>query len=173
MTAKPKRQFTDEEAEALLGSVGPAFTRLRRSVLLDVEKPVSAKDLSRTPVLTVVEAGAAEEPPREVNIGAITENLSVDPSVASRMVSDCIQAGYLTRQASQTDGRRTVLRLTPEGEAMLANFRRQQRDAYVYITRDWNVDDRLAFAQLLLKYVDAVNEVRRDAAPARAKSRDR
>ncbi|WP_248961388.1 MarR family winged helix-turn-helix transcriptional regulator [Sphaerisporangium perillae] len=148
----------DAEAAALLDAVGPAFSRLRRTVLLDVENPVSRKDMTRTLVLNIVEEGA-ENRGQEITVGVVGERLAVDPSVASRMVSDCISAGYLVRAASQLDGRRTILRLSPEGAGMLANFRRHQRQAFEYITRDWAERDRLDFARLLLKYVDSIADL--------------
>lgn len=140
----------------LLDAVGPAFSRLRRSVLLDVENPVPAKDLTRTLVLNIVEDGADGE----VTVGVVAERLAVDPSVASRMVADCISAGYLARAASQRDGRRTVLRLSPDGVATLERFRRHQRTAFEYITREWPERERLEFARLLLKYVAAIDALR-------------
>ncbi|GLH95712.1 MarR family winged helix-turn-helix transcriptional regulator [Phytohabitans aurantiacus] len=140
----------------LLDAVGPAFSRLRRSVLLDVENPVPAKDLTRTLVLNIVEDGTDGE----VTVGVVAERLAVDPSVASRMVTDCISAGYLARAASQRDGRRTVLRLSPEGVATLERFRQHQRTAFEYITREWPEQERLEFARLLLKYVAAIGALR-------------
>ena len=173
--------LTNVEAAALLDAVGPAFSRLRRSVLLEVANPVSAKDMARTLVLAIVEAaeaadaadadpeatggtaataGSAPGPEREVTVGAVAEQLSVDPSVASRMVSDCITAGYLERAASQHDGRRTILRLRPEGARMMRRFRQHQREAFEYITADWSERDRLEFARLMLRYVDDLAELR-------------
>jgi DNA-binding MarR family transcriptional regulator len=143
-----------QDSARLLDAVGPAFSRLRRSVLLDVENPVSAKDLSRTLVLNIVEQG------EDVAVGDVAERLGIDPSVASRMVSDCIAADYLIRAASQRDGRRTVLRLTPDGTATLKRFRQHQRAAFEYVTREWTERDRLEFARLLLKYVDAMEALR-------------
>lgn len=150
---------TKAQAGALLDAVGPAFSRLRRTALLDVEHPVSRKDLTRTLVLALVE-DPADVPGRETTVGVVAERLAVDPSVASRMVSDCITTGYLVRAASQLDGRRTILRLTPEGVAMLARFRLRQREAFEYITREWSEHERLDFARLLIKYVDAVAALR-------------
>ncbi|WP_329225034.1 hypothetical protein OHB07_01230 [Streptomyces sp. NBC_00111] len=46
--------------------------------------------------------------------------------------------------------------MTDEGVAMLAAFRRHQRAAFEFITRDWPVDERLQLARLLIKYVDSV-----------------
>ncbi|MFJ2738548.1 MarR family winged helix-turn-helix transcriptional regulator [Streptomyces sp. NPDC087440] len=152
-----------ESADDLLNAAGPALGKLRRSSLLDVENPISAKDLSRTLVLNIVlEAEQVDPPeePREITVGGIATHLGADPSVASRMVSDCITAGYLVRAASQQDGRRTVLHLSEEGRDLMARFRRHQRAAFEAITADWPEGERLAFARLLLKYVDSQDALR-------------
>lgn len=139
----------------LLDAVGPAFSRLRRAAALNVERPVSRKDLTRTLVLNIVAEGPGPDG-REITVGVVGERLAVDPSVASRMVSDCITAGHLARAASQEDGRRTILELTAKGEETLALFRRHQRSAFERITADWTEPERLEFARLLIKYVDSV-----------------
>ena len=141
-----------ETADELLNAVGPAFGKLRRSSLLEVEDPISEKDLSRTLVLRIV-LEAEQEDTGEVTVGGVGKYLGVDPSVASRMVSDCISAGYLVRAASQQDGRRTVLHLSPEGQELMTRFGRHQRQAYEYVTADWDQRDRLEFARLMLRYV--------------------
>ncbi|MEU6878913.1 MarR family winged helix-turn-helix transcriptional regulator [Streptomyces sp. NPDC046712] len=158
-------------ADELLDAVGPAFGKLRRSSLLEVENPISQKDLSRTLVLNIVleaeqqaegEGGreAGRDGAREITVGAVGEHLGVDPSVASRMVSDCISAGYLIRAASQQDGRRTILHLSPEGKDLMNRFRRHQRSAFEYVTADWSERERLDFARLMLKYVASQDAVR-------------
>ncbi|MFE7351716.1 MarR family winged helix-turn-helix transcriptional regulator [Streptomyces sp. NPDC057543] len=151
-------------AEDLLNAVGPAFSKLRRTSLLEVANPISAKDLSRTLVLNIVQEHTRESG-AEITVGAVAELLGVDPSVASRMVSDNIKAGYLVRAASQQDGRRTVLRLGPEGTELMSRLRRHQREAFDYITDDWADEDRLEFARLMLKYVDSLARLR-DRDPA-------
>lgn len=115
--------------------------------------------MTRTLVLNIVEEGP-EHDGQEITVGVVAERLAVDPSVASRMVTDCISAGYLIRAASQQDGRRTILQMSDEGLAMLAAFRRHQRAAFEFITREWPDDERLQFARLLIKYVDSVAEMR-------------
>ncbi|MEU7023881.1 MarR family winged helix-turn-helix transcriptional regulator [Streptomyces sp. NPDC046203] len=149
-------------AAELLDSVGPAFSRLRRTAALSVEKQVSRKDMTRTLVLNVVQDGPEHEG-QEITVGVVGERLAVDPSVASRMVSDCISAGYLIRAASQRDGRRTILQLTEEGYEMLARLRAHQRAAFERITRDWPTEERLEFARLLIKYVDSIGELQSEA----------
>ena len=142
-------------ADELMDAVGPAFSRLGRSVALNAQKPISRRDLTRTRVLQIA-YDAAERADHAATVGDIAERLAVDPSAASRMVSDAISAGYLRRVASQRDGRRTVVELTEAGSAMLADFRQHQREAYKHITRDWPEQERLEFARLLIKYVDAL-----------------
>ncbi|WP_327092097.1 MarR family winged helix-turn-helix transcriptional regulator [Nonomuraea sp. NBC_01738] len=149
--------------DELLDAVGPAFSKLRRTALLEVENPVSTKDLSRTLVLNIV-MEHSRNLGQEVTVGMVAEVLGTDPSVASRMVGDNIKAGYLIRAASQQDGRRTVLNLSPEGEELMARFRRHQRDAYEFITAEWSEQDRLEFARLMLKYVDSLAHLRDRAA---------
>ncbi|MER7770621.1 MarR family winged helix-turn-helix transcriptional regulator [Kitasatospora sp. NPDC096140] len=146
-------------AEELLDAVGPAFGKLRRTSLLEVENPISAKDLSRTLVLNLV-LEHTRDSEKEITVGALAGLLGVDPSVASRMVTDNIKAGYLLRAASQHDGRRTVLHLSPAGTALMARFRRHQRSAFEYITADWAEHDRLEFARLMLKYVDSLGRLK-------------
>lgn len=120
--------------------------------------------MSRNQVINVVDEAAGE-----MTVGGIAEQLTIDPSVASRMVTDCIDAGYLVRKASQRDGRRTALELTREGIALRDRFRSQHRQAFVQITRDWPEHKRLQFARLLIEYADAgvelTNRSNRHTAP--------
>jgi len=147
--ASPTNSAAD--ADALLDAVGAAFARLRRRTgQVEVDPPVTRKDKSRNMVINVI-----DEADGEVTVGSLAEQLSVDPSVASRMATDCIKAGYVLRKASQRDGRRTVLGLTPEGIALRDRFGSQHRQAFLRITRDWPEHERLEFARLLLKYTDA------------------
>jgi len=142
------------QGEALLDAVGAAFARLRRRTMqAPVDPPVGRKDLKRNLVLNLVDE--ATEAGRDITVGGLADLLMVDSSVASRMASDCITHGYLVRTASQQDGRRTVLRLTEDGVTLLGHFRRQQRQAFEHITRDWPTAERVEFARLLLKYADA------------------
>jgi DNA-binding MarR family transcriptional regulator len=140
--------------DELLDSVGAAFAQLRRRthLLKAVDPPVERKDLSRNLIINIV-----DEADGEMTVGGVAEQLGIDPSAASRTVADLISHGYLERMASQGDGRRTVLRLTPQGVALRDRFRGQHRQAFEHITRDWPERERLEFARLLLKYAAATN----------------
>lgn len=101
-----------------------------------------------------------DESDDEVTVGAVAGHLGVDPSVASRMVSDCIGAGLLRRSASQEDGRRIVLELTAAGGELRDRFRLKYRLTFEHITRDWAEDDRRELIRLLLRYVKATDSLR-------------
>jgi DNA-binding MarR family transcriptional regulator len=144
------RSLSDSDA-ALFEAVGPAFARLRRRTpQVPVEPPVDRKDINRNLVLNVI-----DEIEGEVSVGGVADALGIDPSVASRMVSDCITHGYLLRAPSQLDGRKAVLQLTEAGLALRDRFRSQQRQAFEYITQDWPVAERRELARLIIKYADA------------------
>lgn len=149
----PDTQLGDD---ALLDAVGAAFGRLRRRTHLvkAVDPPVERKDLSRNLVINVVDEGQGE-----TTVGRVAEQLGLDPSAASRLVSDLITLGHLERMASQQDGRRTVLRLTEQGVAARDRYRRQHRQAFEHITRDWAPEERLEFARLLVKYTDSADRL--------------
>jgi DNA-binding MarR family transcriptional regulator len=143
-----------EEINALMNGIGPAFSRLRRHA------PVGRKDFSRQLVLNIVAEGTDE-----ITVGAVADQIKVDPSVASRMVTDCITSGYLRRTASQADSRRTVLQVTPAGQALRESFATQQRRAFEEITAHWPEPERIQFARLLHRYADDSTAFRRRTTP--------
>lgn len=139
-----------EESANLLDDVGAAFARLRRRTNRSLtDRGMSKRDLTRNLIINIVDEADAE-----ITVGAVADQLNVDPSVASRMVTDCIDSGYLKRAASTTDGRRTVLKLTPEGLDLRNQFRRLQRETFEQITSAWSDSERLLFAELLVRYAD-------------------
>jgi len=144
---------TTELGESVLDAVGVAFSRLRRRTMqVEVDPAVTSKDLTRNLVINLV-----DESDGMLTVGDVGHQLGVSPSVASRMVSDCIDAGLVLRVASQRDGRRSTLSLTPEGESRREIFRQQYRQAFEQITIDWPRSEQLEFARLLLKYADATS----------------
>lgn len=140
---------TTADAESMLENIGAAFTRLRRRTMqVVVDGPVAASDVRRDLLLTVI-----EELDGQLNVNGAAAALSMERSAASRLVGWCVHEALLERVASQSDGRSVTLRLTDRGRAVLAESRRQQRQAFDVITSDWDPRDRVEFARLLHKYV--------------------
>ena len=92
-----------------------------------------------------------------VTVGRIGRRIGVDPSRASRMVSETIRAGYIRRVASQEDGRRACLALTEAGKDYAESIRRLRRKYFASHLRNWPDADRKEFARLLSRFTKSVN----------------
>ncbi|WP_246108157.1 MarR family winged helix-turn-helix transcriptional regulator [Saccharothrix saharensis] len=142
-----------------LALIEHALGRLRRNQVrrslgrISEEQPAARVDLSLIPVLYAVEEGA-ETDSEGVTVGLVADRIGLDPSRASRMVGSAIQAGYLERVASQTDGRRIQLRLTGEG-ADLARRAHLFRQAFLgQAIAHWSDRDRAELARLFSRFVE-------------------
>lgn len=129
-------------------------TQTRRSLGRIAEQQAGdSADLSLVPVLYAVEEGA-ELDSDGVTVGLVAERVGLDPSRASRMVTAAIQAGYLVRLASQTDGRRIHLLLTDTGSALTEKVH-QFRQAYLgRVMTSWSDHDRTELARLLSRFTE-------------------
>ena len=142
---------TTPSEDELLGTIGTAFSRLRRRTSsVPIDAPVARTDVRRDLLLAIV-----EESDGMLSVNAVAAAMGMERTAVSRLAASCVSDGLVRRVASQADGRSITLRLTPRGRDVLANSRQQQRRAFEYITRDWDDDERLEFARLLHKYVAA------------------
>jgi DNA-binding MarR family transcriptional regulator len=92
---------------------------------------------------------------REVTVGAVAEVLDVDPSTASRLVNDALNAGFVHREASEVDARRARLVLTETGEKVLDAVTRHRRAYVDRLIADWEPRERQALARTLTRLADA------------------
>lgn len=84
-----------------------------------------AIDQAQLDVLIVVYGAEANSTPAdgEVMVSSVAERLGIDPSRASRLVSEMVEAGYTRRAVSQADARRTIIELTDAGRAVVEAIR--------------------------------------------------
>ncbi|WP_338774739.1 MarR family transcriptional regulator [Nocardia vulneris] len=82
--------------------------------------------------------------------------LGVDQPRASRLVAQAVSLGLLERTADQRDGRRSVLRLTADGDRAIAAAEAGRRSAMAAAMADWTAAERAEFARLLSRFVDAL-----------------
>ncbi len=108
--------------------------------------------------------GILRPEPMPATIGLVAEELSLDPSRASRIVADLVGLGYVTRQASQADGRVSVIAPTPKGHALIARLRHDRWALLMDAISDWSEADILRFSDLFGRYVDGMNRVMTQAA---------
>ena len=88
--------------------------------------------------------------------------LAVDQPRATRLAAQALGAGLLRREADQSDGRRSLLTLTPDGRAALARIRAFRQRVIAEALSDWSADDRADLARLLARFVDDVAAVTSD-----------
>ena len=170
----PEQEGVPEpEGDTALTDIGAAMFHLRRVwAKPDLMKRIRAQtsagpdgrplQLSNLMVVNAISAltAAAGRPecagrPREVTVGAVAERLEIDPSTASRLVGHAIDAGLVSRRPSPVDARRANLGLTEAGarvKRVADRFRRAYLDA---LMAGWSEEERIAFAQLLTRFVEA------------------
>jgi DNA-binding MarR family transcriptional regulator len=64
-----------------------------------------------------------------------------------------VDAGLARRESDQADGRRSILALTPEGHAALAQVSAFRQSVIADATAGWTAEDRAALAGLLTRFV--------------------
>ena len=105
-----------------IASIGSAMARMRLMIgrrfigNLVISRVGGGMELSHLDVVGTVRRLQATQ---EATVGAIAEELRVDPSRSSRIVADLVRQGLLKREASQEDARRTIVVITPVGQDLL------------------------------------------------------
>jgi DNA-binding MarR family transcriptional regulator len=103
-----------------------------------------------------IAAGIGRDAPTDPTIGLLAEEMAIDPSRASRVAADLIAQGLVRREAAQDDGRKTVLRLTPEGRAVLVDMRDRKWQHFVRVFSGWSEDEIATFSRLFARYADEI-----------------
>ena len=112
-------------------------------------------DLAQLDVLFAIEAPVdefGEMAGGETMVASVAERLAIDPSRASRVVSEMVEAGYARRAVSQADARRTIIELTNTGRAVVEAVR-----AYKFLIMGdylsgWSAEELATFLPLLRKF---------------------
>ena len=151
----PDASLLDAAGQALF-RLGRVFNRYPIHHLLE-ERTGRVVHISYILVAQAVAESRAEAG-QETTVGTIAEKLAIDPSTASRLVSETLQAGYLIRTPSLTDGRRIHLSLTEAGHELIAQALRYQRLVFDQVTQTWPEQTRMEFARLFIEFAQAVTE---------------
>ena len=89
-------------------------------------------------------------------MGALAEELCLDPSRASRIAADLVDRGLVSRAVSQSDGRRSVLVPTAAARVLMHSFLRLKWQRSMALFGDWPEEDILCFARLFGRYIDGM-----------------
>jgi len=159
-------QLSDTAASALLNLDVAMFLwhrmaakgEMPRKLLAELNLDLDLTDLHCLTAITRIETGIGR-PAAPATIGAVAEEMNLDPSRASRITADLIQRGYLRREAVQADGRKSVLVLTAAADQVFARFRDRKWDHLIALFRDWPQDDIIRFSALFERYSTAMRDI--------------
>ncbi|MAN75697.1 MAG: MarR family transcriptional regulator [Rhizobiales bacterium] len=93
----------------------------------------------------------------ETMVSTVAERLHIEPSRASRLVAEMVNSGYARRAVSQRDARRTILELTPAGEAVIDAVRGYKWLLLGEFFSGWSPEDVATFVPLLERYSSWMN----------------
>ncbi len=83
---------------------------------------------------------------------ALAELSHTDPSTISRHVADLVAQGLVRRLPDPADGRASLLALTDDGEAALAELRREREEHGSAALSGWSTEEITAFTASLARY---------------------
>ncbi|MFI9597733.1 MarR family winged helix-turn-helix transcriptional regulator [Nonomuraea sp. NPDC052265] len=156
MLPELKRQHShevDDPTRAHLAGAGPALFRLvrfwsRRWVTAAAVELTG--DMAKVQDILVLEAiDAASARLGEVSVTDVAHELGLDRSGASRMISEAVKHGYVTREASEQDARRAMLMVTPAGADILTGAHAFQAEVFARLTASWRPEDAACLAEHL------------------------
>lgn len=130
-----------------------------------------ALDVAQLDVLNAIwgpldEFGAECAEREEIMVATIAKRLSIDPSRASRLVSDLIAAGFARRAVSQSDARRTIVELTPQGEEAVSSVREYRIALMSSFLKDWSGEEIAAFTPLFERFIAWTEIIETETPPA-------
>lgn len=111
-------------------------------------------DLAQLDVLAAIEGPPLDqgEPQQEVMVSTVAERLNIDPSRASRIVSDLVEQNYARRAVSQMDARRTIIELTERGTAIVDAVRAYKFLVMGNYLSQWDAAELAAFVPMLKRF---------------------
>jgi DNA-binding MarR family transcriptional regulator len=136
-----------EELARQFTAIGAVHRDLRRS--LPHECPSSS-----AAVLTLLDRYG------DMRMSKLTELLSVDMSVTSRAVAHVADRGWIERSPDPADKRSRILRLTPEGHAMVHDLSRRSTELLAERLGDWTDDEVTQLIRLMARLKESFGDCR-------------
>ncbi len=158
--------FSQDAAIALLSLDAGQFLYVRRvmkgcipqKLMDDLGSGLEATQFHALSAIVRLQCGQGRSAPVEPTIGLLAEEMAVDPSRASRIAADLVDRGYLQREVSQQDGRRSILALTDQAIALFDAFLAAKWQHTVRQFKDWPEQDILDFTRLFAAYIDGIGQ---------------
>jgi Transcriptional regulators len=87
-----------------------------------------------------------------IGIKALSEDLQLDISTASRQIASLEAKGYVVRAVDPQDARINLLRVSEEVPELLREVRRNRKRFYAELLEEWPEEDSRRFGELLAKF---------------------
>lgn len=151
--------FSEQAAQAI-ADIDHTMMRIRRGMqkrelVTEILKQIAPElELSHLDAISAVGNWKYEptDDNNEVTVGLVAERLNLDPSRASRLISELVELGYVRRVASQLDARRICIALTEKGGTFADEFRHRK---WVHLSRGlegWTEAELVTFRELLGRF---------------------
>jgi DNA-binding MarR family transcriptional regulator len=88
----------------------------------------------------------------------LAELVHADPSTVSRHVTLLVERGLVRRTADDSDGRASRLVVTPAGEAVVDQLRRERDAVLDQVTGEWTPDELAVFTRQLHRLVRGLSD---------------
>jgi DNA-binding MarR family transcriptional regulator len=92
------------------------------------------------------------EPVGGCHLKDLAARCALDPSTVSRAVAALVRSGLVARSSDPSDGRASVLSVTPRGQQTLDDFNRLADERLADALREWSPQDIAAFSALLQRF---------------------
>jgi DNA-binding MarR family transcriptional regulator len=92
-------------------------------------------------------------PNRELRVSELAERLDIAPAFASNLIKGLVKAKYLKRDSDASDGRVTILKITPAGRAVCDRVDDEVKPHVDYFTSQLTNDERETALSTLMFYV--------------------
>ncbi len=159
--------MSEDAAKAIVGIDASAFVWRRRmlkgemvrSILGALAIDIEQSEFETLTALSRLKGGAFSEPKSEVTIGDIAEEMAIDPSRASRLITGLVTKGYVRREVAQSDARKTILHPTAASRALFDAFMTLKWRLMFDAFGQWSDEDLATFERLFALYMTTMDEV--------------
>lgn len=148
-------------ASDAVARIGAAMVQMRLMIgrryigRLAIARVGAGMELSDLDVLGLVNRLGRSQ---EITVGTIADGMRIDHSRASRIVADLVKRGWLRRDVSQEDARRTLVLLSEEGAKVISRVEEVKHEVLSTVLSDWTAEDIEAFATLYMRFTMKMNE---------------
>jgi DNA-binding MarR family transcriptional regulator len=142
----PQMRDPRQTAEAAVVDGVLTLSRAFRKAKARMEAVGGEAESARWQLLQVVDADGP------LRASALAACVHSDLSTVSRQSGQLVAEGLLERQADPTDGRASLLALTPAGEEVIAGHRRIRDSFFADVLQEWSEDELAQFAGFLSRF---------------------